>query len=91
MFEDADTVEMAGRAVSSLASDPNIIKKTGRILMTVDLAREYGFTDVDGKIHADVRSLKKILNGTGYTTAAMFVPPWIRIPHWIIHWGSYKF
>jgi len=91
MFEDAETVEMAGRAVSYLASDPNIIKKTGRILMTVDLAREYGFTDIDGKIHADLRSLKKILIGTGYTTTAMFVPEFIRIPLSLIHYASYKF
>lgn len=91
MFEDAETVEMAGRAVSYLASDPNIIQKTGRILLTVDLAREYGFTDVDGKVHADMRSLKKILNGTGYTTTAMFVPEFVRIPLWVIHYAAYKF
>ena len=30
-------------------SDPNVIKKTGKILIAADLADEYGFTDIDGK------------------------------------------
>ena len=29
-------------------SDKQIIKKTGRILMSTDLGGEYGFVDVDG-------------------------------------------
>ncbi len=28
--------------------DPAVMKKTGRILQTTDLAREYGFDDIDG-------------------------------------------
>lgn len=37
-----------GRSVAALASDPNIISKSGNILYTADLAQEYGFTDIDG-------------------------------------------
>jgi len=36
-------------AVVALAADSNVIEKTGRILHTRELAREYGFTDVDGR------------------------------------------
>lgn len=28
--------------------DPNAFKKTGRILLTGDLGKEYGFKDIDG-------------------------------------------
>lgn len=28
--------------------DKNLLKKSGRIQITVDLGEEYGFTDVDG-------------------------------------------
>ena len=37
-----------GRAVVALASDPDVMRHTGRSLATWALAREYGFTDVDG-------------------------------------------
>jgi NAD(P)-dependent dehydrogenase (short-subunit alcohol dehydrogenase family) len=38
-----------GRAIVALASDPNVIQKSGNLLMVGDLAAEYGFTDVDGR------------------------------------------
>ncbi len=38
-----------GRAVAALAADPDVLKKSGSLLTTGDLAREYGFTDVDGR------------------------------------------
>lgn len=37
-----------GRAVVALASDPQVSAKTGKVYRTRALAREYGFTDVDG-------------------------------------------
>jgi dehydrogenase/reductase SDR family protein 1 len=37
-----------GRAVASLASDPNVLGKSGSILVTRAPAAEYGFTDIDG-------------------------------------------
>lgn len=33
----------------ALATAPNVMEKTERILHTRDLEREYGFTDIDGK------------------------------------------
>ena len=38
----------AGRAVAALAADARKIKKTGRVLLTGELAGEYGFVDIDG-------------------------------------------
>jgi NAD(P)-dependent dehydrogenase (short-subunit alcohol dehydrogenase family) len=37
-----------GRAVVALAGDPQISEKTGQVYRTRALAREYGFTDIDG-------------------------------------------
>jgi hypothetical protein len=31
-----------------LAADENVLEKSGQVLTTPALAREYGFTDVDG-------------------------------------------
>lgn len=38
-----------GRAVAALAADPAIMARSGHCLTVGDLAREYGFTDVDGR------------------------------------------
>jgi hypothetical protein len=37
-----------GRAVIALATDPEIMEKTGSVYLTRALAQEYGFTDIDG-------------------------------------------
>jgi NAD(P)-dependent dehydrogenase (short-subunit alcohol dehydrogenase family) len=37
-----------GRAVVALASDPKVKNKSGRVFSSWGLAREYGFTDLDG-------------------------------------------
>jgi hypothetical protein len=33
-----------------LAADPEVLRKTGELLWAADLATEYGFTDVDGRV-----------------------------------------
>lgn len=48
-FEESETPRLVGRAVVALASDPQVKRKAGLKLFASDLAREYGFTDVDGR------------------------------------------
>ena len=43
-----ETAQFVGRAVASLAADPEIMKKSGEIVVAAELAKEYGFTDIDG-------------------------------------------
>ncbi|WP_221621906.1 SDR family oxidoreductase [Variovorax sp. KBW07] len=38
-----------GRAVVALAGDSKVLGKSGEVLRVADLAREYGFTDIDGR------------------------------------------
>ncbi len=45
----AESPEFPGRAIAALAADPNVLEKSGGVYTTPALAREYGFTDVDGK------------------------------------------
>ena len=47
-FAVSETPFYVGRAVVALAADPNIMARSGRALATWNLAREYGFSDVDG-------------------------------------------
>jgi NAD(P)-dependent dehydrogenase (short-subunit alcohol dehydrogenase family) len=45
----SETPYYVGRAITALATDSNVIKKTGQVLKAGDLAKEYRFTDVDGR------------------------------------------
>jgi hypothetical protein len=44
-----ESAEFPGRAVAALAADRNVLARSGQVLTTPGLAREYGFTDVDGR------------------------------------------
>jgi NAD(P)-dependent dehydrogenase (short-subunit alcohol dehydrogenase family) len=47
-FAASETPRFVGRAVAALAADPKIMERTGQALSSWDLAREYGFDDIDG-------------------------------------------
>jgi NAD(P)-dependent dehydrogenase (short-subunit alcohol dehydrogenase family) len=47
-FAISETPAYVGRAVAALANDPNVARWNGQSLSSGQLAREYGFTDVDG-------------------------------------------
>lgn len=48
-LSNSESPEFVGRAVAALAGDPDVIRRTGAVVVAASLAREYGFTDVDGK------------------------------------------
>ena len=48
-FAASETPYYVGRAVVALACDPHAADKAGKTLSSWDLARAYGFTDVDGR------------------------------------------
>ena len=43
------TPRLIGRAVVALASDPQVLQKTGTVVKMRDLVHEYGLTDIDGR------------------------------------------
>ncbi len=43
------TPRLIGRAVAALASDPNVLQKTGTVVKLQDLVYEYDLTDIDGR------------------------------------------
>ena len=47
-YKTAESPEFTGKAVVGLACDKNRMAKSGKILITSDLALEYGFTDSGG-------------------------------------------
>lgn len=45
-----ESPQYIGRAVTALAGDGEVKRKHGRVLQAGELAREYGFTDIDGRL-----------------------------------------
>ncbi len=48
-FSESETPCYVGRAVAALAADPKVMEKTGGVYASWELAKEYGFTDIDGR------------------------------------------
>jgi hypothetical protein len=46
----SDTPEFTGRAIVHLALDPELPSRSGQTFPLVQLAHDYGFTDVDGNV-----------------------------------------
>ncbi|MGE4605301.1 MAG: SDR family NAD(P)-dependent oxidoreductase [Myxococcota bacterium] len=57
----AETPHFPGRAVVALATDTDPMRRSGNAFWVADLARDYGFTDIDGtipdaeKLHAQLK------------------------------------
>ena len=48
-FLESETPLFVGRAVAALAQDPKVLDRTGQLLSSWQLSREYKFTDYDGR------------------------------------------
>ncbi|CBN79894.1 Short-chain dehydrogenase/reductase [Ectocarpus siliculosus] len=90
-----ETPFFTGRAVAALAADPEILKKTGKVQIVAELAKQYGFTDVGGDTPPSIRSLRFLLptylfpkilpEGTKIDTSS--VPDWL-LPMFIMANGK---
>ena len=48
-LSNSESTQFEGRAVAALAGDPQVMSKSGQVLVAAALGLEYGFTDIDGK------------------------------------------
>jgi len=48
-LSNSESPEFIGRAVAALASDPEVLRHTGKVLVAATVAKDYGFMDIDGK------------------------------------------
>lgn len=92
LFEGAESVEFAGKCIVSLAKDPNLMSKSGRILMTPELGREYNLVDVDGRVIDSMRQINWLL-GRNPSTAWVqrWLPNFIKMPFWMFALRGSKF
>ncbi|XP_012880901.1 PREDICTED: dehydrogenase/reductase SDR family member 1 [Dipodomys ordii] len=91
-FSTAESTEMSGKCVVALATDPNILSLSGKVLPSCDLARRYGLQDVDGRPVQDYLSLSSVLSQvTNLGWLASYLPGFLRTPKWIITLYTSKF
>lgn len=48
-MSNSESPQFTGMVIAALASDPNIMSKTGKVWVGAALAEEYGIVDIDGK------------------------------------------
>ncbi|WP_040984293.1 SDR family NAD(P)-dependent oxidoreductase [Oceanobacillus jeddahense] len=48
-LKQTETPYYVGRGITALANDPNVMGKNGQVFRAGELAKEYGFTDIDGR------------------------------------------
>jgi len=71
-FAISETPRYVGRAVAALAADPGVARWNGSSLSSGGLAKEYGFTDLDGsrpdawRYLVEVQDVNKPADTTGY-------------------------
>ncbi|XP_052047363.1 dehydrogenase/reductase SDR family member 1 [Apodemus sylvaticus] len=91
-FSSAESTEMSGKCVVALATDPNILSLSGKVLPSCDLARRYGLKDVDGRPVRDYFSLGYALSqvsSLGWLSS--YLPGFLRVPKWMVTLYTSKF
>ncbi|BAZ39567.1 short-chain dehydrogenase/reductase SDR [Calothrix sp. NIES-4101] len=56
-----ETPLLTGRVIAKLASEANIILRTGKVQIVAELAQQYGLVDQDGNLPVSLRSLRFVL------------------------------
>ena len=86
----SESVEFPGLCVRHLLADPEISRKSGRVFTTVDIAREFSFLDITGKMPIDFLSARNVLLFYDHPLAH-WVPSWLQVPKFIFTLMQHKF
>ena len=92
-----ESPQFTGRALASLMARPELTKeKSGDVVVVAELAKELGFTDVDGRSPASIRNLKFILPGFVFPQiekqSGAPLPDWIKegVPDFLLPWSVFS-
>jgi NAD(P)-dependent dehydrogenase (short-subunit alcohol dehydrogenase family) len=80
-----ETPLLTGRAIASLAADPKVMSRTGRVQIVAELAQHYGL--FDEKLHrvVSLRSLRFLIPfAFGSLRKYAALVPDLKIPWWIL-------
>ena len=75
-----------------MANDADtLMKKTGRILLTIDLANDYHFTEDDGTLPTDLFTVKAVCLKLGRPWLAALFPEFVKMPKTLVYHAGFKF
>ncbi|ESO03655.1 hypothetical protein HELRODRAFT_187061 [Helobdella robusta] len=85
-----ESQEFTGMGIARLASDPKAISVTGKVLLSIDLAKKYGYKDRNGKMPLDYRSISDLMSAK-HPYVAKVIPGFVRVPKWMFAMPGNKF
>ena len=92
-----ESPRFSGRAVATLLADPETTKdQSGDVVVVAELARERGFTDIDGSLPPSIRSLKFILPSFVFpqieSESGAPLPSWVKenVPDFLLPWSVFS-
>ncbi|KAF3858611.1 hypothetical protein F7725_011812 [Dissostichus mawsoni] len=92
VFINGETTELSGMCIVNLAKDKSLMSLSGKVLLTCDLARRYGFQDVDGRSVTDYTSLKFLLTQVPYLSwLSVVTPSFLHLPRFVLTLASNRF
>ena len=92
-----ETPSYSGRALASMLANSDLTKdRSGKVVVVAELAKELGFTDVDGTNPPSIRNLQFILPGFVFPQiekeAGGPLPSWItdNVPDFLLPWSVFS-
>lgn len=94
MFMNGETTEFSGKIIAHLATNPNMIKYTSKVVIGADYAYQFGIKDIDGRTIGSLRQIKYLMQNylpNSVKFVANFVPGFVKIPQFVIDIFTSKF
>lgn len=92
-----ESPRFTGRAVANLLANESLTKeRSGEVIVVAELAKELGFTDLDGRVPPSIRSLKFILPSFVFPQiekeSGSPIPSWIKdnVPDFLLPWSIFS-
>ena len=97
-LDQGESPAFSGRAVAALTSlsKDAMMARSGKVEVVAELAKEFGFTDIDGRQPPSIRSLKYLLPNFVFPQiekeAGKPLPRWIKdnIPDILLPWSTFS-
>ncbi|CAF0932438.1 unnamed protein product [Brachionus calyciflorus] len=94
VIADSESPEFAGKVITSLAVDANLMKYTGKIVNTAEYAQCHGIKDVDGRVipsYRQINNAMKLFLPKQLHFVTNLVPNFVKVPQFVMDVASTKF
>lgn len=94
IFDKGESTEFSGKIIAALATDPQIMKYTSKVVISAEYAYSHGIKDIDDRVIPSMRDIKPIVamilpKQLGFI--ANLVPGFLRVPRFLIDIYESKF